>query len=102
MLEGLVETLESQALIRGSHQWPAKDARPKKPSDRVRQLARASGKSMRAVAHLVLEERPTTPHRQRLQRAVATVAADGFPSPSNVPAYENRRRALASKISSWT
>lgn len=63
MVDGLVESLESQALINQaagvimtSERRTAEEA-----LDRLRQLALASGKPIRAVAQLVLEERPTSP-----------------------------------------
>lgn len=63
LVDGLVETLESQAII---HQavgviMAGEGQTPEEALDRLRQLALASGKPMREVARLVLEERPTTP-----------------------------------------
>lgn len=65
LVEGLVETLESQALInQAAGVIMAGEGRTAEQAlDRLRQLALASGKSIRAVAQLVLDERPTTPPR---------------------------------------
>lgn len=62
MVEGLMETLESQALInRAVGVIMAGEGRTTEEAlERLRHLALASGKPMRAVAQLVLEERPTT------------------------------------------
>lgn len=63
MVEGLVETLESRALIdqamgvmMASENLTSEDA-----LDRLRELALASGESMPTIADWVLKERPTTP-----------------------------------------
>ncbi len=63
MVEGLVETLESRAfiaqatgVIMAAEQVPSEEA-----LDRLRELAVASGQSMRTVADWVLDERPTGP-----------------------------------------
>ena len=58
-----METLESQALMNQAvGVIVAEESRTVEEAfDRLRQLAMASGKPMRAVAQLVLEERPTTP-----------------------------------------
>lgn len=63
MVDGLVESLESRALIdraagviMGTEQATAEEA-----LDRLRELALASGESMRTVATWVIEERPTGP-----------------------------------------
>ena len=63
MVDGLVETLESQAIIAqatgvimATEQRSAEEA-----FDRLRELAMASGESMRTVADWLLEERPTGP-----------------------------------------
>ena len=63
MVDGLVETLESQAIIAqatgvimATEQRTAEEA-----FDRLRELAMVSGESMRTVADWLLEERPTSP-----------------------------------------
>ena len=63
LVEGLVETLESQALINRAVGiiMAGEGGTAEEALDRLRQLALVSGKPMRVVAQLVLEERPTTP-----------------------------------------
>lgn len=61
MVEGLMETLESQALInQAAGVIMAGEGRTAEEAlNRLRQLAMSSGKPMRAVSQLVLEEHPT-------------------------------------------
>jgi putative methionine-R-sulfoxide reductase with GAF domain len=63
MVEGLMETLESQALMQQAVGviMAGEGRTAEEALDRLRQLALASGKPMRAVAQFVLEEHPTTP-----------------------------------------
>ena len=63
MVEGLVETLESQALIaQATGVLMATEGRSSEDAmDRLRELALASGESMRTVSQWVLSERPTGP-----------------------------------------
>lgn len=63
LVEGLVDALESQALM---HQaagviMAGEGRTAEEALDRLHQLTMSSGKPMRAVAQLVLDERPTTP-----------------------------------------
>ncbi|HEX2118793.1 MAG TPA: ANTAR domain-containing protein, partial [Acidimicrobiales bacterium] len=61
MVEGLLESMETQALIdQATGVIAATEERtPEEALDRLRRLALASGDSMRTVASWVLEERPT-------------------------------------------
>ncbi|MDP8938237.1 MAG: GAF and ANTAR domain-containing protein [Actinomycetota bacterium] len=63
MVDGLVETLESRALIAQATgvMIAAEHLSGEDALDRLRQLAMASGESLRTVADWVLEERPTGP-----------------------------------------
>jgi GAF domain-containing protein len=63
MVDGLVETLEARALIaQATGVLMANDGRTSHEAmDRIRELAMASGESMRTVAEWVLDERPITP-----------------------------------------
>ncbi len=63
MVEGLVETLESQALIAQATGviMATEELTGEEALDRVRSLALASGEPMRIVAERVLAERPTEP-----------------------------------------
>lgn len=65
MVEGLMETLESRALIVQATGviMAAERVTGEEALDRLRQLAMASGESLRTVADWVLEERPTGPAR---------------------------------------
>lgn len=63
MVDGLVETLESQAIIaQATGVVMATEQRTTEEAfGRLRELAMVSGESMRTVADWVLEERPTSP-----------------------------------------
>lgn len=62
MVDGLSETVESQALIdQATGVLMATEERSSAEAlDRLRELALSSGESMRTVAKWVLEERPTS------------------------------------------
>lgn len=80
MVEGLVETLESRALIAQATGviMTAEHVSSEGAWDRLRKLAMASGESMHTVADWVLEERPTGPlpadQRQISRRGTAEPA----------------------------
>jgi hypothetical protein len=69
MVEGLVESLETQALIgQASGVIMAEEGRTADEAlDRLRALAMTSGESLRTVATWVLEERPTSPGQRDLE-----------------------------------
>jgi GAF domain-containing protein len=69
MVDGLVESLETQALIgQASGVIMAEDGLTADEAlDRLRALAMSSGESLRTVATWVLEERPTSPGRRDLE-----------------------------------
>lgn len=65
MVDGLVESLESRAIIGQATGVivAAEELTIEEGLDRLRQLAMASGESMRTVAGWVLDERPRDPAR---------------------------------------